>query len=651
MKKFLFIIAALAAVYFTSCERENFNQEADVPGLPRVIRATMEDNTTKAGFNYDPTGKTYSHFWESGDAFAVIYYDYRNGAVKIDGYQSTDGSGDFENQDNTLTYYYQGLPENDKLFCVYPYDVSIGTWSAEKRTELGYNMELPMFYEFEYDPNCQDNPGLFIYIPSEETYDYDANTLGYGNILAARLDGASELEDVTFRTCMGWLKIQLTGYNYIKSISVSEKNGNKALAGYYYITFDASNNPVLYEDEGDSWEKTININPPYIFPGSSTVPFYFALPPASYDGLSVTITYSDGTATVLETNKEVVIDRNMVTPMASRSTTNLTATLADGKTFCSALKTLAEGSTVAYNVDDYNIKTIDLVTDSEVTSSTVVSAPGSGLPVYAVFDNEDEKGEIKLYTRAPRVSLNENSSCMFFHMRKLTSVGMLPALDCSAVTDMSYMFSCCPQLSSVTMPAGDCPNLENISNMFFPSGAYTYSQFTSFTWDLVGAKVTNASDMFYNNQKLQSVSMPNFTGCSESGDYDASHMFLDCQNLITVDLRNFWSQYFKSNLMFYRNYWMRKLYLNPCLVESEGSYTPTYFRTDQPYSANNPTHERMFEEFAKYSGACDLYFIDANMTEDILNSIKSRFLLSYGANGYGFGITDAGATITYYLAE
>jgi|GEM_PF-6447273 len=648
MKKLLFIIAALAAATFTSCQQEeSLKQDIDELVLPQVIHASVADYATKAGFNYNPSGKTYGHFWETGDEFAVIYYVDSRDEYSIDKYQSPDGSGDFVNQDSPVVYNYQDAATS-KLFCVYPYDVSVGTWSSAKLEEKGYTgLELPMFY---VDPYLYpDDPGLFIHIPAAESYDYDANTLGYGNILAARLDSADELEDVTFQTCIGWLKIQLTGYNYIKSISVSPKDG-KAVAGYFYITFDGSNNPVLNFDEGD-YEKTIEINAPYIFPGSSTVPFYFALPPESYEGLTVTITYSDDTTTILETDNTVVIDRNMVTPMASRSTTDLTATLADGKTFCAALKTLVGGSTVAYNVDNYNIKTIDLVTDSEVTSSTVVSAPGSGLPVYAVFDNEDEKGEIMLYTRAPRVSLNEDCSCMFFHMRVLKSVGMLPALDCSAVTDMSYMFSCCPQLSSVTMPAGDCPNLENISYMFFPSGSYTYPQFTSFTWDLVGAKVTNASYMFQNNQKLQSVSMPNFTGCSEFGYYDASYMFYDCENLITVDLRNFWSQYYRSNNMFYRNYWMRKLYLNPCLVESGGSYTPTYFRTDQTSSASNPTHEGMFRDFAKTSGACDLYFIDANMTESILNSIKDRLQMAYGAIGYGFEITNAGATISYHMAE
>ena len=71
MKKSLIAFAAISMAVAVSCQKETgsveesqVRQESVV--LPQVIHATVDDNETKAGFNYNPSGKTYRHFWRPG---------------------------------------------------------------------------------------------------------------------------------------------------------------------------------------------------------------------------------------------------------------------------------------------------------------------------------------------------------------------------------------------------------------------------------------------------------------------------------------------------------------------------------------------------------------------------------------------------------
>ena len=536
MKKSLIAFAAISMAVAVSCQKETgsveesqVRQESVV--LPQVIHATVDDNETKAGFNYNPSGKTYRHFWETGDEFAVIYHSTTGSRnFCIDRYQSPDGSGDFELQGSPIEY----DPEQNtftKLFCVYPYNVSLGTWSNAELAAVGRDNSWPMFLDDPYYGINPDNPGLFIHIPATEAFDYDANTLGYGNILAARIDNASDLENLELKTCMGWLKIQLTGYNYIKSISVSSPEG-KDVAGYYYITFDGSNNPVLNWDEGE-YEKTIEINAPYIFPGSSTVPFYFALPPESYNGLTVTITYSDDTTETLETNNTVVIERNMVTPMKAKGIEkNLTATLAAGQTFNAAIKTLANGSSTAYNAHDNLIKTIDLVTDSDVTSSTVVSDAGSGLPVYAVFDNDGDKGELTLHTRASQVRLNANSSYMFQMLDAVASINLLSSIEASTVTNPSFMFRGNSSLSAIDLTKISTAGATDLSYMFTDCSSLG-------SLDVSGLNTSSATTFAHIFEGCSGLTSLDVSGFNTSSATNLGYMFSGCSTLSTIDVSGF----------------------------------------------------------------------------------------------------------------
>ena len=81
MKKSVFIVAAIAAAAFTSCQQEPFtpqDEETVISEAPKVIYASVADDDTKAGMEryYDDgtTSYKYRHHWESGD----VIYVYRS---------------------------------------------------------------------------------------------------------------------------------------------------------------------------------------------------------------------------------------------------------------------------------------------------------------------------------------------------------------------------------------------------------------------------------------------------------------------------------------------------------------------------------------------------------------------------------------------
>lgn len=305
MKKYLFILAALAAITFASCQKEDnvlsgTEQQETVIDAP-VFYASFEGQDTKAGFTYDSSNKEYSHYWELGDVIYVIRKDV------TDGYPL-------------------------KYSCT---DAATGKFSyVSEYTEKGKVYGTP-------DKNYAAYGDYYGFDASRKTFTFqpDGNTVvtadkngayGYSNQMVA----ASEDNNLTFKNTHGWLKLQLKGAQKVSSIDVESFSGSVPMTGEYYVTYDGTSAPAVDVSGIEEPWRRLSISEPYAQLGESTATdFYIALTPLTLNGIKVTVNFADGTSDVLQkggAGSEVTIKLNKVTPMAvktvGRSSVDLSAT-------------------------------------------------------------------------------------------------------------------------------------------------------------------------------------------------------------------------------------------------------------------------------------------------------------------------------------
>ncbi|MFC7252774.1 BspA family leucine-rich repeat surface protein [Bombilactobacillus mellifer] len=157
----------------------------------------------------------------------------------------------------------------------------------------------------------------------------------------------------------------------------------------------------------------------------------------------------------------------------------------------------------------------------------------------------------------PGVKANQNSSSLFAGLYKLQQIVGLANLDTTNVTDMSYMFNSCQNLTSLDLSNfntinvtdmswmfEDCwelinldlsnfntTNVTDMHDMFYGCGL-TSLDLSSFNT----SKVTNMSEMFAWSERLTSLDLSSFNTANVT---DISSMFSWCIGLISLDLSNF----------------------------------------------------------------------------------------------------------------
>lgn len=550
MKKTILLLAAVAAM--VSCQREqDFRPDAPdsspaiASALPSTLTATIEQGISKAGFEYDAAGKTYSHFWNDGDLIAYFAGDDRPNL-----YECTDAqNGGFAlSKASKLTTTRATYAKN---YAIYPDDVLIGA----TYDYYAYDEELveldEMNYGAGYPISTTDPPVINVVVPKTDQLKYGNVTYGYGNILVSQMDGGNT-DHIQFQSVMGWLKIQLTGAAPMTEVRVTADQtlDNINLSGVGHISFGQDGTPTLTMETNRDFEVypykifKFDSENPMVLDQEVPTPVYLALPPTEFsNGFTVKVSYADGQTTELTTTNHIVIERNAVTPMKARQVRIMKATLDQGTTFNNKLKTLANnGTNVAFTAADSKIKGIKLETGSNVTSGTVVSASTSETPVYAVFDSGT--GIVTLHTAAYIVYLNSNITQMFYNMQKAKTIPW-DKLDGSNVTLANQLFQNCGSLQTigdVSLPLattshnlfGGCSLLSSVGNIDLPETTMMTNAFNNCVeLESIGTinvpKVTNISYMFQNCYKLTEfgdIDFPNAT--------NASYLFKGCKALASI---------------------------------------------------------------------------------------------------------------------
>ena len=104
--------------------------------------------------------------------------------------------------------------------------------------------------------------------------------------------------------------------------------------------------------------------------------------------------------------------------------------------------------------------------------------------------------------------------------------------DTSTITNMSYMFWYCTNLTSLDLSSFNTSKVTNMSNMFKSCPSLTSLDLSSFNT----SKVTNMSSMFESCTNLTSLDVTSF---DTSKVTDMSRMFASCTNLTSLDVTSF----------------------------------------------------------------------------------------------------------------
>lgn len=306
MKKLLFFASALLLVA-ASCTNELVdvnNEESVVPESTAapVLYASFESNEveSKAGFTYDGAGH-YDHYWTAGDHIYVFPKEDR-----YDIYNCTDAStGEF-----TLLKDRTGSATAvDKVYAIYNSELSddgnvIDDGYANMWTATPPFIATPI--SWNYTVAGPDKNGAY----------------GYNNIMAAAVDDLSE--KLVFKSCVGWLRLQLKGTQKVKSIKITSNVGYIfpiSMSEVYVQNMDGTPN-FGYEEGLNGLDRKLNISAPYAQLNTSTATdFYITLPPCTMSkGFILTIEYADGTSQEIETTQQVYqIKRNTVLKLPERT--------------------------------------------------------------------------------------------------------------------------------------------------------------------------------------------------------------------------------------------------------------------------------------------------------------------------------------------
>ena len=413
------------------------------------------------------------------------------------------------------------------------------------------------------------------WLPAEQTYLADSYGLN-GNIMISQ----SEYNQFSLKNVCGWLKLQLTGNGEkVQSITLKGNNGEQVAGEIYINSSDAT--AALAADMGSAddndnsaggnlvfedtilTEITLNCGDGVTLSAEPTA-FYIGLPPQTFGkGLTVEIACTDGSTMTKSTEKEVIIARNTILPMAvfeyikPQPNNEIWYTSSDGNV-----------------VTPYNSN----VFGANIVSNTYENGKG----VIKFDGNVTSIGDDAFYkcTSLTSVTIGDSvtsiGSDAFYNCTSLTSVtipdsvteiGYAAFYDCTSLTSITigdrvtsigdFAFSVCTSLKEVyyngDLSAWCKINFSNyVSNPMY-YGAKLYLNGVELTEVTIPSDMTEIKYTFTGCTSLTSITIPDsvtsigrsaFSGCTSLtsitiGDRVTSigeRAFVDCTSLISVTI-------------------------------------------------------------------------------------------------------------------
>ncbi len=284
-------IFALVATLFAACVTDE-TQDVAVELAPETLTISFEEADSRIQLN--EAGKT---VWTKGDEVSVFYLSNANQKWQYQG-DTGERTGNLKRVENATATH-----ELTKVVVVYPYN------SNYYINPESYNVKAQL--------------------PATQTY--LANSYGVGgNIMISQ----GEYNQFSLKSACGWLKLQLTGNGEkVKSIKLKGNNGEQ-VAGEIYIN-SATAVATLASEMGGADDNENSAGGNLVFDdtiltevvldcgegaelGTEPTAFYIGLPPQTFaQGLTIEIEDTNALKMTKSTDKEVVISRNAIQPMAA----------------------------------------------------------------------------------------------------------------------------------------------------------------------------------------------------------------------------------------------------------------------------------------------------------------------------------------------
>lgn len=294
----IYILSACLAAAFSCTEFQDENIEMnEVEKVEMTFTATICDESdaeTKTILDGQLGDDLRKVLWTPGDTIGVTIRNHNPGSI------APFANTLKENSENGV--FKGGIAIADQYYAIYPYKGS--SW-----------MPIAAFYGFSFEiPNVQK------YIPGS----FDKNVAP----MAAKISGPEETFE--FKNLCGVLALRLTGNERIKSISFSGKNSAgeyEYVSGTFMVDMEYEDTPSImngktYSMTNPALDKvyrsvTLECDEPVILNETEGTPFYFVLPPATYETFTVMITTADGKVMLKEGTKPLTIKRADVQPTAN----------------------------------------------------------------------------------------------------------------------------------------------------------------------------------------------------------------------------------------------------------------------------------------------------------------------------------------------
>ena len=553
------LLFACALFGFMACTQNPIEEQSVIrTDAPETLRVGFEDDETRIQLN-----EAQKTVWTKDDLVSVFYRSDANQKWQYQG-ESGERVGDLKRVENATS-----TTKTTKTVVIYPYSESY--WLNTDSYAIDATLPATQYY-------------------AEGSY-------GVGSNLMV---SQSEFTQFSLKSVCGWLKLQLTGDGaVVKSIKFRGNDGEQ-VAGLIYVD-TATAEATLASEMGSSEDNNAGGNLVFddtiltevvldcgegVTLGAEATSFYISLPPQTFaNGFTVDIECEDYELMTLTTEKELVIERNHIQPMASvehnaeQIIPNNEIWYTNGSTTeaTTPRKTNAFGANIVSNTYDAAKECWVIKFDSEVTKiGGYVFYGCTILTSVTIPDSVTTIGNMAFDSCSSLTSVTIGDS--------VTTIGEGAFYGCSSLTSVTIpdsvttievgAFSFCSSLTSVTIgdsvttignPAfqgcsslqefngkfasedGKCLIIDGVLNSFAPAGLTEYTipdgvttigegvfydcdSLTSVT--ITDCVTTIGGSAFYECSSLTSVTIPDSVTTIGDG------AFSSCNSLISVTIPN-----------------------------------------------------------------------------------------------------------------
>lgn len=280
MRRILSLLCPLVLL-FSGCVQEELQTNESAPLDGRIFTASFEQDQTRT---YLEDGNLLR--WNAGDQISLFDGNTLNRQYQFDG-ETGDNSGTFSIVDK-------------------PY----GTGNA-----LNANYAV---YPYAFDVKISEGGVITAMLPSVQNYAENSFGLGANTMVAVTKDVDDTF--LKFKNTCGYLKLQLYGEDVtVKSITLTGNN-NEKIAGKATIAPAYGQSPTLAMSDDAKTSITLDCGEGVKIGATeeTATAFWIVVPPITFEeGLTITIKEIDGKSFIKSTSNAVVVERNIIKPMAA----------------------------------------------------------------------------------------------------------------------------------------------------------------------------------------------------------------------------------------------------------------------------------------------------------------------------------------------